>query len=141
MVEMMVVVLIIAILIAVGIPTLVGSRARAANRAAQSLLVNALTAERVIYSDRETYTDAITGPEGLQAAEPALTYVADAAPTTRLVSVHLGGTVVTLGTRSDSGECFYVRDNGAALRTDRFGRSGACPKPSAVPDTAFGTKW
>ena len=45
LVELMVVVLIIAVLIAIAIPTLLGARQRANDRAVQSNLRNAFTAE------------------------------------------------------------------------------------------------
>src|SRR5205823_13735930 len=54
----MVVVLIIAILIAIAIPTFLGARKRAQDRAAQSSLRNALTAAKTIFSDNETYANA-----------------------------------------------------------------------------------
>jgi type IV pilus assembly protein PilA len=51
LIELMMVVLIIAILIAIAIPTFVGARERAANRATQSDLRNGLVAERIVYTD------------------------------------------------------------------------------------------
>ena len=51
----MVVVLIIAILIAIAIPTFLGARQRAQDRAAQSDLRNGLTAEKTFYTDSQTY--------------------------------------------------------------------------------------
>src|SRR6266550_4252927 len=56
LIELMVVVLIIAILIAIAIPTFLGARARAQDRAAQSDLRNALTAEKTVYTDNQSYT-------------------------------------------------------------------------------------
>ncbi len=52
LVELMVVVLIIAILIAVAIPTFLGARTRAQDRSTQADLRNALTAGKVYYSDQ-----------------------------------------------------------------------------------------
>src|SRR5688572_17520795 len=57
LIELMVVVLIIAILLAIAIPTFLGARERAQDRAAQSNLRNALTAEKVYYTDNQIYTD------------------------------------------------------------------------------------
>lgn len=75
LIELMVVVLIIAILIAVAIPTFLGARERAQDRAAQSNLRNALTAEKVHYTDAEEFTaDAAL----LTAIEPSLNF--DAVP-------------------------------------------------------------
>src|SRR6516162_1451351 len=59
LIELMVVVLIIAILIAIAIPQFLGARQRAQDRAAQSDLRNALTAEKTVYVDNQAY-DATT---------------------------------------------------------------------------------
>jgi type IV pilus assembly protein PilA len=74
LIELMVVVLIIAILIAIAIPTFLGLRRRAQDRAAQSNLRNGLTAAKAFYTDAETYAgfDAAEGA----LIEPSLTWVA-----------------------------------------------------------------
>ncbi len=51
LIELMVVVLIIGILIAIALPTFLGARERAQNRAAQSSLRNALVAAKTAYTD------------------------------------------------------------------------------------------
>jgi type IV pilus assembly protein PilA len=56
LIELMVVVLIIAILIAIAIPTFLGLRRRAQDRAAQSDLRNAMTAAKAFYTDDESYS-------------------------------------------------------------------------------------
>ena len=56
LIELMVVVLIIAILIAIAIPTFLGARTRAQDRQAQSNLRNAFAAEKVVYTDNQTFT-------------------------------------------------------------------------------------
>ena len=58
LVELMVVVLVIAILLAIAIPTFLGARERSQDRAAQSNLRNALTAAKVAYSNDGDYEDA-----------------------------------------------------------------------------------
>lgn len=55
LIELMVVVLIIGILIAIGLPTFLNARDRAADRAAQATLASALTAANVYYTDDTTY--------------------------------------------------------------------------------------
>ena len=55
LIELMVVVLIIGILIAIALPTFLGARTRAQNRAAQSDLRNALVAAKTIYTDNSSY--------------------------------------------------------------------------------------
>jgi len=74
LIELMVVVLIIAILIAIAIPTFLGLRRRAQDRAAQSNLRNGLTAAKAFYTDAETY-DGFDVAAGT-AIEPSLTWVA-----------------------------------------------------------------
>src|SRR3954467_8973657 len=72
LIELMVVVLIIAILLAIAIPTFLGARKKAQDRAAQSNLRNALTAEKTYYTDFQVYTEL---PADMTAIEPSLTYV------------------------------------------------------------------
>ena len=56
LIELMVVVLIIGILIAIALPTFLGARQRAQNRAAQSSLRNALVAAKTSYTDTSDYS-------------------------------------------------------------------------------------
>ena len=57
LIELMVVVLIIAILLAIAIPTFLGAQNKAKDRSAQSSLRNGLTAAKTIYTDSSDYTD------------------------------------------------------------------------------------
>ena len=61
LIELMVVVLIIGILIAIALPTFLGARTRAQNKAAQSDLRNALVAAKTIYTDSSSYANATPG--------------------------------------------------------------------------------
>src|ERR1700675_4445309 len=81
LIELMVVVLIIGILIAIALPTFLGARTRAQNRAAQSDLRNALVAAKTMYTDNSSYVLAIAGvpgppATGLYSVEPSLSYTA-----------------------------------------------------------------
>ncbi len=58
LIELMVVVLIIGILIAIALPTFLGARTRAQNRAAQSDLRNTLVAAKTLYTDNSSYVGA-----------------------------------------------------------------------------------
>src|SRR3954464_6765607 len=71
LIELMVVVLIIAILLAIAIPSFLGARGRAQDRAAQSNVRNALTAEKTYFTDSQTYTVDATVLKGI---EPSLEY-------------------------------------------------------------------
>src|SRR5579871_1062710 len=111
LIELMVVVLIIAILLAIAIPTFLGARSKAEDRAAQSNLRNALTAEKTYYVDSQAYTDNTSS--NLTNIEPSLTYLGSVTPTvgTVAVTVNLTGDTVTLAAKSASGTCFYLQDS------------------------------
>src|SRR5437879_13506291 len=76
LIELMVVVLIIAILLAIAIPTFLGARSRAQDRAAQSNLRNALRAAKTSYTDAQPYTTAIAAGGALTSIEPDLVFTA-----------------------------------------------------------------
>src|ERR1700674_3224671 len=109
LIELMVVVLIIAILLAIAIPTFLGARSKAQDRAAQSNLRNALTAEKTYYVDNQAYSDNTSS--NLTKIEPSLTYTGSVAPTVGAVAVtvNLTGDTVTLAAKSASGTCFYLQ--------------------------------
>ena len=111
----MVVVLIIAIAIAIAIaiPTFLGARTRAQNRAVQANLRNALTVEKSVYTDAQAYSSDVSATGPLELGEPSLTFVADgsmasATAGSMYVSVPATNTVV-LGTKSASGTCYYLK--------------------------------
>ena len=93
LIELMVVVLIIAILLAIAIPTFLGAQNKAKDRSAQSSVRNALTAAKTIYTDASTYTTA--DATALALVEPSLTFAATATnstdPKTVSVSSNTGG--------------------------------------------------
>ncbi|HUZ44174.1 MAG TPA: prepilin-type N-terminal cleavage/methylation domain-containing protein [Acidimicrobiales bacterium] len=113
LIELMVVVLIIAILLAIAIPTFLGARSRAQNRSAQSNLRNALTAEKTAYTDAQTY---VSNSTSLTSIEPSLSWVttAPAKGTTQVeVVTDTGNDTVCLGAVSASGSTYWVLDDGA----------------------------
>ena len=115
LIELMVVVLIIAILLAIAIPSFLGARGKAQDRAAQSNARNALTAEKTYYVDNQAYGSDVA----LTAAniEPSLTYVNAAIPAKGSKEVFVAvsqttvaGDTVILGAQSASGKCYYLKD-------------------------------
>ena len=151
LIELMVVVLIIAILLAIAIPTFLGARERAQDRAAQSNLRNALTAEKVFYTDAQAYTTD-SGAGAIKGIEPALTFAAAAAPATVgtiYIDVVANGTtadaIVTLGAQSASGKCYYLKDvatvGTTATIAGTFYGGGTTTCAAVAPAQATGAKW
>ncbi len=119
LIELMVVVLIIGILIAIALPTFLGARTRAQNRAAQSDLRNTLVAAKTMYTDNSSYALANeTAGTGLPSVEPSLNYVGSAVPSTvaaPAISVHAASATLWGATRmSASGTCYGITDNSAS---------------------------
>ncbi len=75
LIELMVVVLIIGILIAIALPTFLGARTRAQNRAAQSDLRNALVSAKTIYTDNSVVHGETNAAGLLDSRAVACTYV------------------------------------------------------------------
>jgi type IV pilus assembly protein PilA len=147
LIELMVVVLIIAILIAIAIPTFLGARRRAQDRAAQSNLRNALTAEKAYYTDNQAYS---TVAADITSIEPSLTFTATAAPAQGTVSLvtstnSVTNDTITLGTMSASGTCFYLKDVAAASSSQQagtfYGTSTASPCATTAAAAATGARW
>ena len=110
LIELMVVVLIIGILVAIALPTFLGARSRAQDRAAESSVRNALSAGRVIFSDQEDY--AMATLPALAGVEGSLTWVDEVTPSSdpATISRNISGGVLTLASFSKSGRCFFLRD-------------------------------
>jgi type IV pilus assembly protein PilA len=111
LIELMVVVLIIGILIAIALPTFLGARQRAQNRAAQAGLRNALVAAKTIFTDNNDYSAATT--TAMAAVEPSLSYVASGTASTgpTVVSVDpVSTTEWSAAALAASGNCYWIRD-------------------------------
>ena len=156
LIELMVVVLIIAILAAVAIPTFLGARSRAQHSAAVQNLVNALTAAQTVYTtDNSSYdagqTCTVTAAEAagglsdntfgceLAKAEPSLRFFEGATPKGDPNSVSLGvgtgnnvtGTIqsIMMSAYDESGHCVTAVEIGSSVST-------AIYKSPATPDSA-----
>src|SRR4051795_12267505 len=80
LIELMVVVLIIGILVAIALPTFLGARNRAQDRAAQSSLRQAFTSARVVFSDSGDYLTATIAD--FQAVDTSVQWVSGALSST-----------------------------------------------------------
>ncbi len=115
LIELMVVVLIIGILIAIALPTFLGARNRANDKAAQSSLRNALVAAKTCFTDADTYTGCDNVKLGT--IETALTFNdgTTISTTPNMVSVLVGSaTVWSAGAFSNSGTCFWIKDDASS---------------------------
>jgi type IV pilus assembly protein PilA len=111
LIELMVVVLIIAILIAIAIPTFLGLRERAQDRATQTELRDGLTAAKAYYTDDETYDGFLDEAEDI---EPSLDWAAAGDTDTVGVTVmDEDDVVLTRESESDNG-WFCAMDEGGA---------------------------
>lgn len=138
LVELAIVVLIIAVLVAIAMVTFPTTRGRAQDRDAQAALRNALSAEKAHFADHEAYTQVRAE---LAAIEPALIFdaAADQAPTAASVAYAASGSTVTLATRSATGTCFYLRDSATAGTA--YLKNTDCDRPSAPTGAFTATGW
>jgi len=145
LIELMVVVLIIGILIAIALPTFLGARQRAQNRAAQSSLRNATAAAKTGFTDLDSYTSIkpAAGLTVMAGIEPSLLFVDGSAPVASTGPREVSYTVVNnnggdvdqvwaAATKSDSGACFFIMD----IAT---GEKGGAAGPPVVAAFTAGT--
>ena len=112
LIELMVVVLIIAILIGIAIPTFLGARQKAQDRAAQSASATPSPRSRPPTSTRRATVP--TKPTGAWASiEPSLDWVSrrpEHGVRSNLVASATGVDTVILANYSASGKCWYLKD-------------------------------
>jgi type IV pilus assembly protein PilA len=146
LIELMVVVLIIAILLAIAIPTFLSARNSANARAAQSNLRNALTNEQSQFTSTQGFGDATT----MTGVDSALQWVTAAPTAGNIVSVLTGDAAsgsaleVELSAFSKDGTCLYVvaSDDPSNSYTGYAvvpQSSNACTAPATVPTLATPT--
>lgn len=138
LIELMVVVLIIAILIAIAVPTFLGARKRAQDRAAQSNIRNAFVAEKTHYTDAQLYTEVVAD---VMAIEPSLTVVQGLTPAagTNTVYVKVSGTTLYVSSKSASGTCFYLKDDAASATS--YAKDAACAAADGPPAGGYVGAW
>lgn len=137
LIELVVIVLLIAILLLVALPTYLGARNRAADRAAQARVRDAHIAEFIYYADEEEFTE---DEIELRRIEPSVEFKS------QLSEIHRGDPVVyvevetasedldtvVLGAKSTSGACFWMRTS-ATRGLPRFASNESCEVPDDEP--------
>ena len=135
LIELMVVVLIIAILLAIAVPTFLGARQRAQNTHARADLRNAMTAAQVHYTETEDYQ--ILTVARLEAIEPKLDYsdVVGNADYDTIGFADNGPSQIVMVRQSRSGDffCFAI---GAGATT--FGRADSVSLVDTIPECTGG---
>ena len=127
LIELMVVLLIMAILLAIAIPTFLGVTGSANDRAAQSNLNTALTSAKGVYeSNQQVYpTTTSVLVSDIQSDEPSLSVFADPGSTAAASSITAGdiGVYVSAGGNGvllyslakKTNECWWIADNTQAI--------------------------
>ena len=122
LIELMVVLLILAILLAIAIPTFLGVTKSANDRAAQSNLNTALVNAKAAYQSQgqSYYSTTVNTPalfaSALSTAEPSLTFGTTSSATQANVSVWVstdGNGLVLAAFSKSSNNCWYIFDNPA----------------------------
>lgn len=144
LIELMVVVLIIAVLVAIAIPSFLGFRNRAQDRSAQAGIRNTLLGEKAVWTDAGAFT---TTEAELKAFEPTLVINTSAATDAGVyVSIPVVGNtnVVCLLQASVSGNHFAVFEDSSATGGTFYGASAAaitCPTSAGAPTSTATVAW
>ncbi len=137
LIEVTVVVLIIGVLIAVAIPSFLGTKSHAQDRATQANLRTAFGNAKALFADGDSYSS-VTATT-LQTVEPSLQFTAGPSTDAHMVSVASTDDLVFLAARSASGYCFVLGDDarreGTAFANLGLGSCDASAAPS-LPSTA-----
>ncbi len=144
LIELMVVVLIIAILLAIAIPTFLGARNTANARGAQSNLRNALTAEQTQWTNSQAFSSTTTTMQGIEASlnwvdGSTATTVSNTVPNSVLANVSDSGNIVVLTALGKDKNCWsiaQVNDPGDAFDGTQYAKTapnstGVCAAPGA----------
>ena len=140
LIELMVVLLIMAILLAIAIPTFLGVKGGAQDRAAQSNLNTALTNAKAIYGNNQSYGGVTQAQASLSSAEASLTFDATNLVTSGTVTVpnpgvpgqievatSADGAGILLVNRSQNGDCWAILTNEATITSAFYSATGALP--------------
>lgn len=142
LIELLMVVAIIGILLAIAVPTFLGTRRSANDRAAQTLVRNLLVSARA--ADIAGPADAA----GIQANEPSLHVVANnvegvasRSEVSVVVGQVAGRSYVILASRSVSGSCFAILEPEDGSTQYQAFNAGSCTADSFDPAVGWSDQW
>ena len=142
LIEVMVVVLIIGILLAVGVPTFLGARSRAQDRSAQTSVRVAQSAALIIYTDNSDLADATV--TNMNDTEPGFKWLSSKTASTDDKEVSIAtsakGTEWGAAALSDSGTCYYIRLSSSGATLYGSSSTASCSGDSALTQ-ASATEW
>jgi type IV pilus assembly protein PilA len=132
LVELMVVVVILGILMAVALPTFLGARNRASDRAAQSAARTGVASAKICYANPVSYLSCDAA--SLQTVDTSVRFTAGVSTGPDEVGVVVDAplnpnTPLSLAVRSATGTCWYVHDD--PMTTLRYGSSTLDPCDAA----------
>lgn len=141
LIELMVVMLIIGQLIAMSIPTFLGTRARAQDIGAKSSAARTITTGRIVYSDQASYLGATVSALGV--AEPSITFQdsTTASTGTKVASTSTPDSKTLIAAVwSPSGTCFFIKD--VTSTGVSYGKAVASAQTNCTAaNAAFTTPW
>ena len=121
LIELMVVLLIMAILMAIAIPTFLGVRSGAQERSAQSDLTNAVISAKTVFTNSGTFATTASLVSNLQSSEPELSFtsalVAANGKHAVSVAVSVDGAIIVLSDQSQDSRCWYAEANEESTAT------------------------
>ena len=145
LIELAVVILIIGILLAIAIPTFLGIRRNAQNKAAQSALRTVLVAAKAHASDTGGYGptgDEVTKVADIQLSESSITISGAASTDAKVISAlaDTDGNLI-LNAKAQNNVCFVIIDNLSDTSSGtRYGvKQGAAGCTASASDTAIGS--
>jgi type IV pilus assembly protein PilA len=138
LIELMVVVMIIAVLIAIAIPSFLGFRKSAQDRAAQSEVRNVLLAEKAYWLEEGDYTDTAGD---ITALEPNAVINADPALGVYIDEADADADIVCVTRTADSGNTFSVWESSANGTYYGATDLSAADCPAAAPVGYVQTGW
>jgi type IV pilus assembly protein PilA len=127
LIELMVVVLIIGILVAIALPSFLGARTRAQDKAAESLLRNGIAAAKTYFTDSDSYVgfDNPGPPSAASLIEASIAWDPTGGPAAQgVISIHVdSATELVLDTLSGSGTPFCIAEQEIPTQGQSLGKA------------------
>ncbi len=135
------VVTIIGILLAIAIPTFLGVRKGADDRAAQTVVRHLLISARAVASDGEPAATIQAGEPGLHVVAADVVGRASQSEVSVLVDELGGDSYVILASQSTSGACFALLEPESGHTQYQRHDSGSCTASAFDPSVGWSDQW